>query len=256
MTKSNATPDEFAAAMKKDASIVIYCNTPSCDHESTYPNFTQFRRALQTNTFTATRDAEWPVALATGKFVVDCPKCDAKGNHAVLTQNPYTTIHIETTPSTGDTPAFGRNAPFSEKRTKYSDALQQDTLPVTVSCGCGFEHSCDYFENFSQLVTDPDSADIGSNTVQDSYALASDKFTVSCPSCNSEDSQFTLLDSDPYTLNIKLEDQNNYCPTCSAYIDPNGFKEGPEAPEIGWEYYQCPNCESVFRPEQIAVDDE
>jgi Zn finger protein HypA/HybF involved in hydrogenase expression len=256
MTSSNASPDEFASAMKKDATVVIYCNSPSCNHESTYANFSEFRRAVQHGTFTATRDAEWPVALATGRFVVECPKCSCNGNSAILTQNPYTTITIETTPRTGESPAFGRNAPFSEKRTKYSDALQQEALPIEVSCSCGFEDSYEYFSNFREIVTGSIAENLGASAVQDSYALASEKLTVCCPSCKSEDAQFTLLDSDSYRLRIQLEDQNNYCPTCTAYIDPDGFKEGPEAPEIGWEYYKCPECSSLFRPEQVTPESE
>jgi len=41
------------------------------------------------------------------------------------------------------------------------------------------------------------------------------------------------------------------CPSCSASISDSDVNNGPEHPEIGWEYVECGSCSEVFRPEVL-----
>ena len=41
------------------------------------------------------------------------------------------------------------------------------------------------------------------------------------------------------------------CPYCSANVTDEHYHEGPGAPEVGWEYYTCPNCDQNLRPEVV-----
>lgn len=45
------------------------------------------------------------------------------------------------------------------------------------------------------------------------------------------------------------------CPECGAVLTDEDSKSGPDAPEIGWEYYECPNCEAQSRPENCIDAD-
>lgn len=48
------------------------------------------------------------------------------------------------------------------------------------------------------------------------------------------------------------------CPTCDDELWKLDFECGPDAPEVGWEYYECPDCGERVRPdavEQVSHDD-
>jgi transcription initiation factor IIE alpha subunit len=34
------------------------------------------------------------------------------------------------------------------------------------------------------------------------------------------------------------------CPECGSYVSEEGVTSGPEAPELGWDYYECPSCQA------------
>ena len=41
------------------------------------------------------------------------------------------------------------------------------------------------------------------------------------------------------------------CPTCGAPLSEADKTTGPEAPEVGWEYYECPDCGARNRPDVV-----
>ena len=41
------------------------------------------------------------------------------------------------------------------------------------------------------------------------------------------------------------------CTQCGSEITDENRHSGPEAPEIGWEYYECPDCGHRMRPESV-----
>lgn len=41
------------------------------------------------------------------------------------------------------------------------------------------------------------------------------------------------------------------CPYCGSDITDEHYGEGPEFPEVGWEYYECPECGKGIRPELV-----
>lgn len=43
----------------------------------------------------------------------------------------------------------------------------------------------------------------------------------------------------------------NSCPNCGKQLSSEDRDEGPEHPEIGWEYYECPRCEETIRADTV-----
>lgn len=43
----------------------------------------------------------------------------------------------------------------------------------------------------------------------------------------------------------------NSCPNCGKQLSAKNYGEGPEHPEVGWEYYECPHCEDIIRADAV-----
>ena len=43
---------------------------------------------------------------------------------------------------------------------------------------------------------------------------------------------------------LRIVPESFVCPSCEAECDPDDARtSGPDAPELGWEYYECPTCQ-------------
>lgn len=49
-------------------------------------------------------------------------------------------------------------------------------------------------------------------------------------------------------------DRLTRCSECGACILPDHKQQGPDAPEIGWEYFECPDCAHKMRPESVTAE--
>lgn len=41
------------------------------------------------------------------------------------------------------------------------------------------------------------------------------------------------------------------CPSCDSPLSEEDQYSGPDAPEVGWEYYECPNCGGRSHPQLV-----
>lgn len=41
------------------------------------------------------------------------------------------------------------------------------------------------------------------------------------------------------------------CPSCDTVLTDDNLHTGPDAPQIGWEYYECPECGEKMRPAAV-----
>jgi hypothetical protein len=42
-----------------------------------------------------------------------------------------------------------------------------------------------------------------------------------------------------------------FCEDCMTVLTDDDKYEGPEEPQVGWEYYRCSECDAVYHPEVI-----
>lgn len=48
---------------------------------------------------------------------------------------------------------------------------------------------------------------------------------------------------------------DNICPVCETPLTEEDRHADHRAPEVGYEYYECPDCGHQYRPERIEADD-
>lgn len=139
---------------------------------------------------------------------------------------------------------------------RYGDWDDADLL-VTLRCSCGHETTVagpQYETHFTVLQDDP--------------------LIVRCRDCEDEYRAKLIQEGEPrYPLIVKCTDRiawvdstasmqnivrddteeiNSYpCPECGKLLWDAHYHENSEAPEIGWEYYECPACDKRFRPKQV-----
>lgn len=256
MTRTNADETAFDRAIRNDATVKMVCG---CTHESSYAGFSDFNRARLDGHIEVITDGEFDWAFANGQFQATCPTCGGKGETAKLTRNPHDTILIEMESALPDrnsnrTNVFSPTASLSDKRTKYTEILEQNP-PLEISCGCGFTNQ---FLEFHAFLAQSDIGKFEFNPEGDHlpYALAGDQFTLICPECGGTGHEATLLKQrNRFIIQIDIR-RADTCPSCDAYIHEDGFKQGPEAPEIGWEYYECPDCNARARHDAVKTSDD
>ncbi len=58
----------------------------------------------------------------------------------------------------------------------------------------------------------------------------------------------------PPSMSVEQNPEPNpldLCPNCGRKLSSEFRDEGPEHPEIGWEYYECPRCEDIIRADAV-----
>jgi hypothetical protein len=252
MSKTNADEEAFTRALDNDATVKMVCG---CGHAASYATFTAFNNARLDGHLEVITDGEWDWAFATGRFRATCPQCGGRGDAASLIRQPYDAIVIETESSMPDRePFFSPAAPLSEKRAKYVELIDgADGPAVELRCGCGHLNRYDTFASFHH-VTEVGDIEFTVGGDYAPYALADDNFEVECPDCGGVGEEATLYKKHGSFLVEMNIGRAAVCPTCDAYVEESGLKSGPEAPEIGWDYYECPECDARTRPESVGLE--
>lgn len=125
--------------------------------------------------------------------------------------------------------------------------------------------------------TDPDSMDALFDTL--AHAIVNDDneghLHFECDGCGTENLTGTptvgRLDDEERTRAIFLQGSTKtyplperralrwrppkfVCDTCNQSTEPDEMlREGPDAPEIGWTYAECPKCGEHYRPEYVGA---
>lgn len=154
-------------------------------------------------------------------------------------------------------------------------ALMKSSPSVIINCECGY---CRIFETnteFNQelLVGNLPYQGERKNPMR---GFAEQTFSYTCPDCD-QTGNWAYIASLPTTKvvvvephvshtthrpkDLKARDQTKSetslpldifkCPECKADFGPDSRIEGPDAPEIGWEYYECPECNRTHAPGKV-----
>lgn len=247
MTQTNADETDYKRAIENDATVQFTCE---CSHEFSYETFFDFNRARQDGSVNVTIAGEWAEALANGHFQAHCPSCGGEEKSVTLVRKPHDRIIFATESNSPNREVyFSPAASLSEKRAKYTDVIDKRPA-LAITCGCGFS---DEFLDFNTFLHRVEYGDYEFEYSGDylPYALAGNSFTLTCPECDGDGQQVTLCtQGGGFVLEMEISSAET-CPSCDAYIQESGFKQGPDAPEIGWEYYECPKCKARTHPRTV-----
>jgi hypothetical protein len=244
MTPDNDPPEsspqaEYAVAVNNDASVRVEC---TCGNSAVYKNTDQFQSSNEHADIEYDAHHAFYWVLANDEFRITCPRCAASGNTASLVRTPHDEIIIET----GDTeeagqPFFAPAASLSEKRAMYVKLHEHNNAAVHIECGCGHQSVFAEYDAFHTAIKFGDI--LGDLEAEYSpYALAADDFTITCPDCNGTGNEAVLYgQTPPFNLVLNIN-QPHTCHGCKSYVNEEGISTGPDAPEIGWTYYECPEC--------------
>jgi len=236
--------DSYRKSIEQDCAISIHCE---CGFITRYENPDRFNSAINIGeiNFSADGDLEW--AFATDNFKITCPKCGGKGSRSTLQGGDTDTIKIQTESPEDQDSIISSTDSISDRRFEFSQTLssEKDTK-IKINCSCLTETTYESQEDFEAN--------------QDSinpYELSENEVAVQCPECSkTAESKAHLYEKEDTRL-IELvpkegeENEQVGCPECDNLIKEEGFKQGPEYPSIGWEYYECPFCSSAYRVEKI-----
>lgn len=251
---TNAQQAEFERAVSEDCGVKLDC---ACGFTTMYETFDAFNEARRDGDLNVRWEGDWDWAFAHEQVTVACPDCGAEGSDTELRGRASAAtiaLSLGTDISTRKLEAdalVGATAPLHKRRVAFTEAIDAD-VPVRLDCECGHQ------TQFASIGTVEAAADAGDTQFEydghhPAYALADGEFTVGCPDCGANAAVATLHDEDGERVLVLTIAVGDTCPACDVPVQDAGFKEGPDAPEIGWEYYECPDCEARMRIERVGA---
>lgn len=239
---------EFDAALESDYTVTITCD---CGYAHTCS--TQQFKAYRTNQAgpTVIKDGEWGWALATDNFQIECPDCNSKNGAAKLSSTQKNiAIKIDSANNPGKTLA---DASTEKRHTVFTEITNSKNYRICIDCGCETKTIYDSKEKLKQ---EADADSIKFEPVDEAFpiSLAQNSFTFFCADCHRINGEAVLREDESQDIIEIIPTESDGCPNCTYPIIQNGFTTGPEAPEIGWEYYQCPECGETQRPESVTPE--
>lgn len=126
----------------------------------------------------------------------------------------------------------------------YSD---DSVVGTVVECECNLKHR---FGTLGEI------RDYGGEIISPSPML------VKCPRCETTAKAVGEVAEDDPTNGIWIhvficgsERSDLFsCEECEAMLTVEDFTTGPEAPEYGWEYLACPDCEETYNSDDLVDD--
>jgi hypothetical protein len=141
--------------------------------------------------------------------------------------------------------------------TRLRDRYDLDATTVIVECPCLLQRA---YDGLSALEAD------GGAIANETPLL------VRCPRCervysadasydDNQTPEWTIPEAPALTLTLASGDREppvlpiGSCTACNAEVYAEDYYEGHGHPEIGWEYYECPECKTGMSPRHAEFDD-
>lgn len=157
----------------------------------------------------------------------------------------------------------------------YVTAMTTKSPALIINCDCGYHRIFETNTDFNKELLSGNLPYQGEleNPARGFYEKS---FSYTCPDCDRTGNWAYIKDL-PTTTTVVIEPHvtqnwnqrdtcqnltesgNGYalniyvCPECEETLSSDDHHTDGNAPEIGWEYYQCPECNKRYLPQQVVA---
>lgn len=244
--------EDYRRALKSDkCKITFECQ---CGHSVEFRDFSEVDQNHSFDILTQElSQANISKALSQEDFTVQCLECKSASYEIFLHHRPFPEITFLFNSVSADegVPYFGPDTTIHTRRSEFFELIEESDFQVEFNCACGYHSEYESWDEFSTRLNDAEGYKTTLKVESPAFQLASGDFEICCPDCESSHDTDKVWKTREGVRYLLSSDGGDHCPSCDHPIVEAGYKTGPDAPMIGWEYYECPDCSEKLNPRNL-----